>query len=339
MAISTAAGYQQHPRLTTDGAAGAIITWDDQRNGSSNTDIYAQRINTAGAVQWTADGVAISAATNNQNFPQLITDGAGGAIITWQDQRSSVGNTDVYAQKINIAGLAQWTADGLAISTAGNNQTNPRVAGIGAGGAVLTWEDARNGSGNIDIYTQNVQVTVLPLKWLAFSGRLSTQDQASLQWKVEENGIESYQVQRNSGAGFSTVATIAGKGDGTNSYDFTDAMPVSNGCQYRIKQTDIDGRFTYSSILSFASRQPKTILTLHPNPVNATTSLQYKASTKGTITYSVLDAGGRTMLRKTAAVDAGINAIPLQLDHLSAGTYTLLLQNTGGQTTLKFVKE
>ena len=340
VAISTAAGYQQNPRLTSDAAGGAIITWQDQRNGSSNTDIFAQRINTSGTVQWTADGVAISTAANNQNFPQLINDGAGGAIITWQDQRNSTVNTDVYAQKINGSGAVQWTADGVAISTAANNQTNPQLASDGAGGAVLTWEDARIGGSNIDIYAQNVRSTgILPIKWLAFSGTLASQDQASLQWKVEENGVASYEVERNCGAGFSAAATITSKGDGTNSYNYIDAMPVSNGCQYRIKQIDRDGRFTYSAILLLTSKQLKTTLTLHPNPVNAATSLQYKASTKGTITFSVLDAGGRTMLRKTVAVDAGVNAIPLQLDHLSAGIYTLLLHSNEGQTALKFVKQ
>ncbi|HYC29436.1 MAG TPA: T9SS type A sorting domain-containing protein, partial [Chitinophagaceae bacterium] len=312
-----------------------------QRNGTSNTDIYAQRINTSGTVQWTADGVAISNAANNQTFPQLISDGSSGALITWWDQRNAATSTDVYAQKVNSSGVVQWTADGVAISTATNNQTNPQLASNGAGGAVLTWEDARNGAGNIDIYAQNVQSTgILPLKWLAFSGKLSAQDQASLQWKVEENGVVSYQVERNCGAGFSAVATITSKGDGMNSYSYIDAMPlVSNGCQYRIKQIDRDGRFTYSAILLLTSKQLKTTLTLNPNPVNAAATLQYKASTKGTITFRVLDAGGRTVLRKAVEVDAGVNAISLQLGSLSAGIYTLLFHSTEGQTTLNFVKE
>ncbi len=37
-----------------DGSGGAIIAWSDYRNG----DNYAQRINSAGTTQWTANGKA-----------------------------------------------------------------------------------------------------------------------------------------------------------------------------------------------------------------------------------------------------------------------------------------
>jgi hypothetical protein len=62
-------------------------------------DIYAQRISSSGAIQWSADdGVAICKAGYSQWHPTIISDGSGGAIITWQDGRS--GNYDIYAQRI-----------------------------------------------------------------------------------------------------------------------------------------------------------------------------------------------------------------------------------------------
>jgi len=57
-------------------------------------------------VLWTEENpvnVAISAAANNQYFPQLISDGSGGAIITWQDYRSG-SNLDIYAQGVSASG-------------------------------------------------------------------------------------------------------------------------------------------------------------------------------------------------------------------------------------------
>jgi hypothetical protein len=50
--------------------------------------IYAKRVNSAGVVQWTAGSVAIFTAANDQLAPQIISDGSGGAIITWTDLRS-----------------------------------------------------------------------------------------------------------------------------------------------------------------------------------------------------------------------------------------------------------
>ena len=116
-------------------------------------DIYAQRINGSGAVQWTANGVAISTATDYQYYPTIVSDGAGGAIITWYDHRSGT-NDDIYAQRINASGAVQWTANGVAICTAANYQEFPTIVSDGAGGAVITWHDLRNGLA--DIYAQRV---------------------------------------------------------------------------------------------------------------------------------------------------------------------------------------
>src|SRR5262245_8077569 len=86
-----------------------------------------------------------------QNFPTMVPDGAGGAIIAWSDFRN--GNIDIFAQHITAAGTVAggWPASGLAICTAASDQFGPRIVADGAGGAILTWMDARNGT-NLDIY-------------------------------------------------------------------------------------------------------------------------------------------------------------------------------------------
>jgi len=152
VAISTAANEQTFPCMVSDGAGGAIIAWADSRGGA-NYDIYAQRINGAGGVQWAANGVAISIAAANQIYPAILSDGSGGAIITWQDARS--GNIDIYAQRIDGDGVAQWTLNGVVITTAAGDQYAPAIASDGSGGAIITWYDYRNGS-NFDIYAQRV---------------------------------------------------------------------------------------------------------------------------------------------------------------------------------------
>ena len=149
-AICTVLGYQYSPQITSDGSGGAIITWQDYRSG--NADIYAQRVNSSGTAQWTADGVAICTASGSQSYPQIASDGSGGAIITWYDGRS--GNDDIYAQRVNSAGTAQWAANGVAICTASGEQGPPQITSDGSGGAIITWQDYR--SGNADIYAQRV---------------------------------------------------------------------------------------------------------------------------------------------------------------------------------------
>ncbi len=158
VAICTATGNQASSDLIPDGAGGAIFTWQDSRSGN---DIYAQRVSASGAMQWTADGVVISAAAGNQYAPHIVSDGAGGAIVTWQD---SHGGSDVFAQRVNAAGVAQWAADGVAISTASGSQYAPRLVSDGAGGAIVAWYDGR--AGNSDIYAQRVSASGAP-QWAA----------------------------------------------------------------------------------------------------------------------------------------------------------------------------
>ncbi|MBI3365431.1 MAG: T9SS type A sorting domain-containing protein [Ignavibacteriae bacterium] len=149
--ISVAANNQWPSDIVSDGAGGAIITWNDER--SDYGDIYAQRIDASGAVQWTLDGVAISTATNSQLSPRLVSDGAGGAIITWGDNRSF--HYDIYAQRIDASGAVQWTLDGVPVSTAAEDQREPQIVSDGSTGTIITWTDSRSGT-NWDIYAQKI---------------------------------------------------------------------------------------------------------------------------------------------------------------------------------------
>ncbi|NVM01902.1 MAG: hypothetical protein HWN67_06180 [Candidatus Helarchaeota archaeon] len=149
-AICTEGNNQQNPQICGDGSGGAIITWEDNRSG--NWDIYAQKINSGGDSEWMAMGVIICVANNNQQNPRICSDGAGGAIIIWEDSRS--GNWDIYAQKVNSSGEVEWDANGIVICNTSDNQRKPQICSDGTEGAIITWEDYR--IGNWDIYAQNV---------------------------------------------------------------------------------------------------------------------------------------------------------------------------------------
>ncbi len=98
-AVCTASNNQRYPAIVSDGSGGTIITWTDSRSGS-NYDIYAQRVDPSGVPQWTANGVAVCTAFDDQYDPVIVSDGAGGAIITWTDYRSGT-SEDIYAQRVN----------------------------------------------------------------------------------------------------------------------------------------------------------------------------------------------------------------------------------------------
>ncbi len=162
VAVSTATGYQGYLDMATDSSGGAIIAWKDSRSGADDT--YAQRVDSTGAVQWTADGEAVCTATGAQWYPQMVADGSGGAIITWMDKRggSNYADNDIYAQLINADGSVQWVENGVVISAADGAQAAPAITSDGAGGAVIAWEDYR--SSPLDVYAQRVDADGL-VQW------------------------------------------------------------------------------------------------------------------------------------------------------------------------------
>lgn len=155
VAICSASGTRDLPQICSDGAEGGIISWIDRR-GFPEVDIYAQKIDSDGIVQWVTDGIGICTAADIQTDSHICDDGGGGAIITWVDQRSG-SNLDIYAQRINSTGTIQWVSNGMAICIATDDQTNPQICSDEAGGAFITWEDER--SGFLDIYAQRVDST------------------------------------------------------------------------------------------------------------------------------------------------------------------------------------
>ena len=140
MALSGAASTQQSPCIVSDGVCGAIVAWHDDLGGTSR--IYAQRVDSAGVLLWTASGKNLSTATGEALAPRIVSDGSGGAIVAWHDARS--GDYDIYVQRILADGTVQWTANGVALCTVTGTQCYPEIVSDGAHGAIVAWIDNRN---------------------------------------------------------------------------------------------------------------------------------------------------------------------------------------------------
>ena len=166
VAVCNADEAQVDPRLVSDGSGGAIIVWADWRFGL-NADIYAQRVNAGGLVQWPVNGLSVCAAVGNQGAARLDTDGVNGAIITWIDSRTP-GADDVYAQRVSREGAPLWSVNGVAVCTAPNAQADPRIVPDGAGGAIIAWADARAVSW--DVYAQKIDASGAA-KWIVGGAR------------------------------------------------------------------------------------------------------------------------------------------------------------------------
>ncbi|UCF77896.1 MAG: hypothetical protein JSW03_07220 [Candidatus Eiseniibacteriota bacterium] len=160
VAVSTAWGTQWYPELVSDGAGGAIITWADRRNW--NSDIFVQRVDASGNVLWAANGATVCIVPENQRYPDIISDGVGGAVIGWHDFRVDAGSPDIYIQRVDAFGTMLWTEGGVSVCSATDDQYEAALAPDGAGGAIVTWYDRRSGV-DYDIYVQRVNSLGVPL--------------------------------------------------------------------------------------------------------------------------------------------------------------------------------
>jgi hypothetical protein len=152
IALCTSSGIQENATIVSDGAGGAIVTWVDHRSGTSN-DVYSQRVNGLGAVQWPANGRPVTVGLYGLYVPVSVADGAGGVIVAWYDSHLGTGPR-VYAQRLDAAGVTQWPAGGVPVCSGAGYQVDPRITTDGAGGAILAWDDTRGGDG--DVYVQRV---------------------------------------------------------------------------------------------------------------------------------------------------------------------------------------
>lgn len=142
--VSAAAGQQYNPAAAFDGANFATV-WT---NNSAGINLYGARVSTAGVVldtrveaTVTVGGVAISTATNNQEFPTVACL-VSGCFVAWQDRRNvPTTGFDLYGQVLNPDFSLNGTE--LVLSSASLNQLAPAIV-ASASAFYLVWHDNRD---------------------------------------------------------------------------------------------------------------------------------------------------------------------------------------------------
>jgi hypothetical protein len=100
-------------RLTSDGAGGVFIVWDDYRNGNSpNEDIYAQRLSASGEALWEENGMPICTASFTQTGG-LVKVSGNNVYINWLDIRN--GSDGIYYQVVDFNGNIQLAENGVQV--------------------------------------------------------------------------------------------------------------------------------------------------------------------------------------------------------------------------------
>ena len=137
--------------IVPDGAGGVYVTWDDPSDVNTSADVYMQHINGSGTALLTANGIKINAADGHDNYSAQLDVDAQGVIVTWTDELDdSVTDTtitaQVYAQRYNTSGIAQWGTGGVQVCTASGLRAASCIVSDGNNGALIGFEDTSSRS-------------------------------------------------------------------------------------------------------------------------------------------------------------------------------------------------
>jgi hypothetical protein len=148
-----------------DGDSGILVAWEDLRE--PNSDIYIQKVDTAGYIRWAENGVRIDFSQAGQYGPIVVSDNIGGAIIGTTDygRVNPPLNYDVYAHRIDNMGNRVWSDTGIAIINTYNWEVLYEMVSDGHGGAIFLWQEPAtvqriDSNGNLIFGPEGLRLTV-----------------------------------------------------------------------------------------------------------------------------------------------------------------------------------
>ena len=137
--------------------------------------------------------------------------------------------------------------------------------------------------------------SVLPVQLTSFT---ATQENGThrLHWQTAtETNNHHFDIERSTGGrSFEKIGTLAGAGNSSTgeNYSFIDNRPISGTNYYRLKQTDTDGRFDYSKVISVKHTTGKRF-SVYPNPVS--NQLIIEGVNENNAAYIIRNGNGQTM--------------------------------------------
>ena len=137
---------------------GAILSIVHQTGGfTSPKHLVAQNLDANGAPTWGATPLPIFDGGSLQigNFPDFVSDGAGGALFYWYSSSPSL---QCFVQRVNAAGVERWAHNGVAVAnTAGQLRVNPHAQYDAVSDDVyVAWNELNGSQSQFGIHAQRI---------------------------------------------------------------------------------------------------------------------------------------------------------------------------------------
>ena len=174
----------------------------------------------------------------------------------------------------------------------------------------------------------------LPVELVAFNG-LQDRNVINLYWETaSELNNAGFEVQMSVGTGFQKIGYVAGHGtsDIHHHYRFSHELDAEGRYQFRLKQIDFDGSFSYSQIFASEWLQDALpiVLKVYPNPTNAMWHIELSLMNEQYVSVDIYDLLGQKMGEIfDGNLPAGRHQLAYHANNLASGVY--LLQASGNQ--------
>ena len=180
----------------------------------------------------------------------------------WNVARTQTDIQQNYTKEIDPATSANLVAyytfnQGIASGT--NTSLNTLTDQIGSDNGTLNGFSLTGGSSNF--VTQNTGMIVLPLKWISFTAQKQN-SKVLLQWSTAyENNMSGFIIEHSAnGNDWESICTFQVINDNNeiHQYSYLHNTPAIGINYYRIKQTDRDGKYSYSETKTVSINEGKS---------------------------------------------------------------------------------
>ncbi len=184
----------------------------------------------------------------------------------------------------------------------------------------------------------------LPTELFNFFGKLNSNKTADLKWQTaQEKNVSHFEIEKSTDkTSFTKIGELDAIGNTSviSDYTFNDATPYNGTNYYRLKIVDIDHQFAYSNIILLQSDATNSgIVSLYPNPVNESMTIELNMLKSERTTIQIIDALGKHVMDIPAILEKGFSSKKIDVQSLAKGHYTIRIPLTNSILTKKFVKE
>lgn len=173
----------------------------------------------------------------------------------------------------------------------------------------------------------------LPVELKSFSASVSD-GFVNLSWSTAtETNNRGFEIQRKTeGSEFTAIGFVQGKGTTTQiqSYSFVDNNVQTGTYQYRLKQIDLDGSYTLSSVVEVSITNPIefSLAQNYPNPFNPSTIINFSLAKESNVNLKVFDLLGQEIISlvNNEFMTAGSYSYKFDASSLASGTYIYRLE-------------